>query len=580
MLNGAGSSANLLRRVTDELVAPNGGVLRLLNEYESKDAARAESAKEVLRHIVSVAVDNRTPLPPPYSKYNAADFEARFVNDICAKLRPTLRKLVEATPDVARLETNFLRAVQRQVERSRRVFLAKYESGAAPLLAEEEDRHSSSRNRAREEIRTAAECFRPVLDGRWTPPHTVELLKYLEAWAEEPVADASPLDDDGVLDAGALAERLGLTPREVQRIIRVVRKEGSPVREQPPRQFRKVHKRLMKFASEPWGSLADAELREEIFRLSRDLAFSFGPHDAIAKGARMLDRGEFSGAVNTLLDERAFTEALEQRTVLERQMQTILRICEAFEASNLNEAFKLSGVFLLDAARIQHHTSPERLQTLLAYTHLLQLGKQYEAYVDASRAIADRVNDIVALKGAGELDEAAEFEHAVPLRRIRTYARVNEISCLFNHVLTTASTNVFRAPNYEALRELAQGLRDVIADDPQAVTVHDELLVIQAHVYRAAYNRFRDRQKTDHEYWRVERDTQRRLLSDTIDAYFFDVRRPIPDGARLMDAAHAAEGGAVDRVLDVLDQVLNAYPSVLQELRQERLAQLHVSRSE
>ncbi len=575
-----GGSGTAFGRIVDELVGRYGGLPQLLSDLDSADKELVAPAKEVLRHIVSVAVDNRVPLPPPCSKFNDANFEERFVNEICAKLKPTLRKLPEAVSAPHRLRSSFAHAVQRQCERSRRVFLARYEQGATQLLAEEEDRRTSARQREHRDDVGLGEWFARVLDGQWVPPHTAEVLKYLEAWADEPRADRSPLNDEGTLDARALAGMLGLTPGEVTKIMRIVRKEGAPVRETPRRQFRKVHKRLLKFASEPWGSLADAELREEMFRLARDLAFSFGPDDAIAKGAKLLDRAEFSGAINVLLDERSLAEVHEQRTVLERQMQTILKICDALERNQLDEAYKLSGAFLLDAARVQHHTSPERLQVLLAYSHLLHLGKQWQAYVDVNRAVVDRCDELARHKGESELDETPEFENAVTLRRIRTYAKVNAASCLFHNIVSTARTNVFRVTSYPGLAALAERLREVIADDPDASTVQDELLVIQAHVFRAAHNRFRDRHKTDHDHWRRERDRQRALLMETIETHFFDKARQIPDAARLTDAAHTAEGGAVDRTLDILDQMLNAYPGVLQELRQERLAKMHIAAEE
>ncbi|MBN2448181.1 MAG: hypothetical protein JXO22_15740 [Phycisphaerae bacterium] len=549
------------------------GTDEFLNAVCSRSGSPDSDARAELRYVVMAAVGSQFPYPPDCSKHNTPDFEERFVSHVCTKLRPTLRNLLELEMGPDELQLGFRRAVLKQCERSRRVFVKRFADDSPPRIGDPGEIQLSAPESSSLAGEAEWECFRQVLTGEWTPPHTAEVLACLENWIDRPQADQAPVTPEGTLDARAVAESTGLTAGQVTRIIRTVRREADKLRT-APRQFRNVYQRLLKFASHQWGSLADTELREELFALSRDLAFSFGPRDAIARGAKVLDQAEFHGVINALLDERSFTDAIEQRTVLERQMQCVLSICEALQAGDLTSAFKQAGPFILDSAHMQHHTSPERLQVLLAYGYLLYVSGSYDACLDVSRGIADRCEAIVASKGAASWDDEPELDGSVTLRRVRTYAMVNHLSCLFHCVLTTARTKVFRVMDYEGLVSVADQLETLIKDDPEATTVNDELLVVQAHVVRAAYNRYHSRVKEDHEHWADEWVCQRSRLWDLIETTYMDKTRDIPDVRRLLTAAETGEGCAVERTLDVLEQELSRYPAALQELRKERLARV------
>ena len=560
------------RQAILQLVRQHGGVRHFLQEL---DGANSAESQETLRYIIQAQLGDRLPLPPVYSEFMSQDAEDRFLNHACSKLRPTVRKLLEVDLPEPELEDRFLLSVVRQCERARRGFLKRYAATRCHALKDESPgRWFAASLDATKSEDAASGWFDAVLRGGWVPPHTARLFVLLRLWLDAPVASQCPLTDSGELDFARMAVTLGIAERELRRIVRFLRREAPKVHTAVPRPFRKVHQRLTEFASAPWGTLADAKLREALFDLARDLAFSFGPQDAIARGAKMLVKREFTGAIDLLLEERSFTAAADQRGVLERQMQRIIQICESLEGGNLGAAFSQSASFVLDAARIQHHTSPERLQVLLAYAHLLWLGRWYDACIDANRGVADRCDAIVRLKGEPELDYPPEFENGVSLRRVKTYAAVNALSCRFHHVLTGSPGQRFWVKDYEDLVGLVAELKELIALDPEATTVHEELLVVQSHVVRAAHNRHHGHQLAadERKHWEVEHQRQRAELQRIIDTYFLDAALGVPDVSRLLAAAQTGEGCAVERTLDVVEENLQACPTLAQEMRRVRLA--------
>lgn len=558
-------------RAIRDLLQRHGTVRRFLTDLEGGSAPAAET----LRYVVELQMGDRLPLPPVYSQYVSTDAEERFVRQACSKLRPTLRKLLEVDLGEAELEQRFLAVLGWHCERVRRGLLKRYSESRSHGLADHtRGGWSASDLDAGDVPDPAKDWFEPILQRRWTPPHTTSLIAVLKLWIDEPYADRSPMTADGELDVEQVASLLGISARDVQRIARFLRKEAPNVSATVPRPFRKVYQRLTEFAATSWGTLADTKLRESLFDLTRDLAFSFGPQNIVADGAKLLSRHELTGAVDLLLKERSTTSLGEQRTVLERQMQRIVQMCAAFEAGDLNRAYDLSVSFALDAARIQHYSSPERLQVLLCYGYLLLCGRAHGAALEVARAVADRCEAIVEARGPAEWDYPCEFETAVTLRRVRTYALVNSLSCRFHRVLTGAPCQRFWVKDYSALLDLVARLKELIAFDPEAITVQEELLVVQAHVVRAAYNRQHARGvgAAERRRWETEHQRQRDELRAVVERHFFDAVLQLPDVPRLLAGAQVGEGCAAERTLEVLAEVLHSYPAALHELQRARLA--------
>jgi len=333
--------------------------------------------------------------------------------------------------------------------------------------------------------------------------------------------------------------------------------------------------RLSKLAATSFEGLADAELRRELFDLSRSLAKSFAPENVDARAVKKLDLSDFNTTLDLLLDEWPVLDLPEQRSTLERLMQSIVQVCEALEAGDINRAFVRSGPLILNAARVQHHMSPSRLQVLLAYTYLLRVAGWYDACNEARQAIVARCNAIARQKGEDVLDLPPEFDSGETLRRVRTYARLNILVCLFNYKLTTAPQERFAVKDYDALVGLVDRFGELLADDPDADFVWNELLVLRAHIARAAYNLHRTAKGDAKARWKAERDRRRHELRQMIDEHFFTSDMPKLNARQLVEATlNAAEDCAVERTLDILEEALHDRPQLVREIRAERLATL------
>jgi hypothetical protein len=148
------------------------------------------------------------------------------------------------------------------------------------------------------------------------------------------------------------------------------------------------------------------------------------------------------------------------------------------------------------------------------------------------------------------------------------------VLCSFFHKLSTASRQRFRVRDYRALSRLAEKLERSLGDDPGADAVCEDLLVIRAHTYRAAYNRARRCPSRSKQSSENEKRLQQRKLLSLISKSFWDSNRDRPDARRLVEAAHnAGEGYAADRTLDVLEQPLRHWgDNAVDELIAERVA--------
>ena len=191
----------------------------------------------------------------------------------------------------------------------------------------------------------------------------------------------------------------------------------------------------------------------------------------------------------------------------------------------------------------------------------------------ALRAIEHRCDALAKQEGLGKLDKAPTLEHAQTLRRVRTFARANAIICAFYYKVTTANRESFKVPDYKELVALADQYEGVFGDDPEAESIHEDALVVMAHVLRASYNFWRRAKGAEKERWNQERSERRRLLLEFIEKYFWDAGRNRPDAVRLVEAAHnAGEDHAADRTLDILANVMRRWPDMAAELDAERRA--------
>jgi hypothetical protein len=205
----------------------------------------------------------------------------------------------------------------------------------------------------------------------------------------------------------------------------------------------------------------------------------------------------------------------------------------------------------------------------------LRLAGWYDACNEANQAIIDRCNAIAQQKEEAALDLPPEFESGETLRRIRTYAGSNILVCTFNYLLTTAPQERFAVKDYDALVKLADRFRELLTDDPDADFVWNEMLVLRAHVARAAYNFHRTAKGEAKARWKAERDQQRRALREMIDEHFLTFEMPKLNARQLVEATlGAAEDCAVERTFGILEEVLHDRPELVREIRAERLVTL------
>lgn len=547
----------------------------ILEQYGGLEALLSEPASERSGTALELLVLNELDSFGSWGGLpTGADGEARFVRRVCGKLRFDLRQLSELRCEDAQKVRYLLRGIRSQCKRVLGEFGRQRLEPRARLVDSQYLMKLAGSVPAGVEPEGQVPGWYWRVQGRLPGP-----LARLAALLAAYVGERDTVDDlvrsDGRIDVGALSDTFGCSRGEVRRLLAVLREESVKVKPRVPRPFLDIHRRLSQLAASSFDGLADVELRERLFNISRALAYAFGPEDAVASGVQQLDKIEFDAAIDLLLEERQMSELSAQRDILERLMQRALKTCAALESADMDGAFKDSALLVLDVARIQHHTSPARLQVLLCYSYFLWLGRWYEAFIQTNRAICERCEALVRSKGESEYDRAPEIPQAETLRRVRTFALVNEISCLFNHVHTTARSERFVVRDYGAVEPLAGRLRELLAFDPGATTVLEELLVVQAHLVRAAYNVGRKVAADERERWRLERERQRGALRDLIEAHFSDPKRGVPDVQRLLDASQVGEGCAVGRTLDVIEEALRSRPDVLHTFRAERLALAH-----
>ncbi|MGD2111331.1 MAG: hypothetical protein PVI86_18285 [Phycisphaerae bacterium] len=388
---------------------------------------------------------------------------------------------------------------------------------------------------------------------------------------------------NGRFDAARIARRLGYTSHDARELasylnsaVERYRKKLAKMNQLLSRPLRTLHDRLKKLATESAPALPPTELRAELFDLSRSLVACFDREVVVARGIRGLRRSDFDDTENLLLDEHKSRDAGHDRTVLGRLMQAAVHIREALEDGDVNRMFAHVPLFVLDAARMQLADGPARPQILLAYTYTLRLTAQYDEYVLANRAIAGICDGIVARTGGDVLDSAPEFERGDSLRRVKTKALLNELVGLFYFKFTTAAEKRFLVKDHDGLVSLPRRMQALMEFDPQAEAVAEELVVIQAHLARAAYNGYRiAKDETARERWKEERTRHRKDLRAVIRTHFFDTDRGCVDARRLVEGVlDVGERAAIDRALDIIEDLFREQRAkdVVAALRAERQA--------
>lgn len=560
-----------IRRRALAILGQPGGIEALIRDPDGR------STKETLVLLILNEDPERAP-PPAELQEKPADPDTAFVERVRGKLQWQLRHLADLPGTATRRQRQFLNAVSRLCQKTnaerdgRYCCRAPFQAGLWKLDCFEARRQDG--------LQKLAERWghQPPLPPWWDmvlrrmPSRQARLMVLLAPWVSDPDQIDSILKSDGTLDVDRVAGILQCTRREVAEMVATWRKEIPKVQPIVPHPFASIYRRLKELASTSLGGLADLQLREKLFDLSRDLAFSFDPESTIAPGAKRIDNLEFEAAIDLLLSEWEFSEQTGQRAILERLMTTARRVCDALEGADIDRAFSHSALFVLDAGRMQHHVSPSRPHVLLAYAYFLWMGGWGQAYLRANEAIADRCNAIVRAKGVEVLDLPPEFERGATLRRVRTYAGVNQVSWLFYHTFTTARQQRFVVKDYEGLASLVGRLGQLIRDDPRADTVFDEQLVVRAHLVRAAYNeRRRAKDNADQERWKRTEAQWRTELRELLDNHFLSSDRSRRDAQALVErVGEAAEGFAVERTLDIVTEAMGDLPEIVDRIRAER----------
>ena len=561
---GSTKSQASTKRERARLILRESGGIEHLCEQVTQDRTRA--ALELL-------VLNEAPERAPHSDATAEpDVDTAFVRRVCSKLACDLRYLPDVDWSADRKEDYFLRALSKRCHQTAREREGRYDTRvprAAGLLDDVPDQPQPVEESAGREVPVWWDTLRTAVLKR-----QARLEPLLAAYDARPDQAEELLDSQGRFDVAKVARTFGWTGRETRRLLAQLKKEIRKVKPMVPRSFRDLCDRLSKLAATSFEGLADVEFRQELFDLSRSLSTSFAPENVDARAVRKLTRADFEVAVDLLIDEWQFSDRPQQRTVLDRLRESFYQVRESLEAGEVEKAFALSPRLVLDAACVQHHMSPARLQVLLAYSYFLRVAGVYDAYIRANEAILKRCKEIVQQKGEQTLDLDPEFESGESLRRVRTYAASNILICLFNYKYTTAPSERFQVKDYDGLVSLVGRFEELLVRDPEAEFLYEELLVLRAHIARAAYNFHRTAKGQEaKEKWRQERDRRRQELYHLLVTRFASSDNPSVNAQRVIKATlSAAEGFAADRTLDTVEEVLHDRPGIVGELRAERVA--------
>jgi hypothetical protein len=384
-----------------------------------------------------------------------------------------------------------------------------------------------------------------------------------EAEAALQEVEPTPLSEERI---ASIAERLITRSKQgasaaSDRVRPAQRKEASgavPVR--VPQAFHHMYERFKELTAMPFDGLDNAglrELREAIFQITRCIVRAFDRSNTYFRGTWSLKDSQLETVLDLLLDGWKFSDPGNRRRVLERSMQTIVRIREALTIGDVGGAFTECAALILNASEIERPESPSRIQLLVTYAVWLWLAGRYDEAIHVNQQVANRCNAIANARGEAVLDCPPEFEAGETLRRVRTYAEMNIINCLFFQKLTTATEERFVVHDYDTVASLVDRSYRVLEADPEAGDfIYEELLVFQAHLARAAEDAYRSSTGEMREWWRAERDRRYRDLRDLVNDHFL-VPDNVEESARLLiAAADAGEGCAVSRTIEILADAL------------------------
>jgi hypothetical protein len=568
-MSGQAAEGSSKRQRNIAILQKPGGVEAMSREPDSR------STWQALELLVLNTAPDRAP-PPAEFHPQPADPDTAYIQRVCHKLQWELRNLADLDWPPAKKQETFLRAVAKccwktALERDGRYRARK------PVCVDPSDLDrvpGASRETHSDEEHSPPHWWAEV--DRITPSNLAKHVVLLVPWLTDSAKIDSILNDDRELDPDQIAATIECTKREAREIISILKRGIRKVERIVPRAFAKIYHRLKELASAPSEAMADVELRETLYDISRDLANSFDTQGTIAPGAKRIDKLDLDTATDLLLGEWKFADGEEQRGVLERLMTAIRQVCDALEAGDVDRAFSHSAVLVLNAARMQHHMSPSRPQVLLAYAYFLRIAGWGDAYLQANQAIADRSDAITRAKGTELVDLPPEFEKGVTLRRIKTYAALGQITWLFYHRFSTADRERFMVRDYDGLVSLLERLGDVLRNDPGAGMVYNEQLVLLAHLLRAAYNQRRTaKDTTARRRWKREEERWRTELRELLENHFLAPDQPRGDAQVMFDRIRdTAEGCAVERTLDIVMEVLHDLPQVVAEIQAERQAAL------
>ncbi len=552
-----------------------GGVDKLKKNRESQDHRLVREVENLLATLVLTWVARNN---GQYSGIRVK--EEKYVPRVVCKLKSELRRLAKVRCNSGTRHAWFLDAIQTWCARTLWEKQGYYIADDVPVDRDVDVSRVKAKNADTEADEDFEGCFADDPDITGLPEYAAlyVLLAPLDCTPDE--VD-SLLDARGRFDVREIRYKLGCTLREARETASYLdaaladfKRRVAKVRQMVPRAFRNIYRRLAELPQ--LDRLAEVELRGELFDLARGLLASFGRENLYGRGVLPLDRPQFEYSVDLLLDEHRGSAPGEYRAVVERSMQAVVNIREALEAGDVGRAFRYAPILMWNAAQMQDRVSAAYPQLLLAYGYTLRLAGQGQEYIRFHKELVRLCDAIVRRVGRDVLDKPPELERGETLRRVRTYAGMNEIVGLFYFEFSSPAEERFLVKDYKGLASLPRRITQVLDDDPKAEFVTEELLVVCAHLVRAAYNLHRGaKEPAEKRRWRTERDTRRDELGALINNYFFDPDRGHPCPQRLIEAAeNAGEGAAPNRTLDIIEELLREQRAkdVLAALRAERKA--------
>lgn len=564
-------------RVALRVISDTGGVDQLLRDLNSPSPESARRARERLEVLILTVAPECAPLPAEVDLEGRADPDARFTERVRRKVERRLRWLADQDWPASKKEGCVVGAVRDYCAKT--AHEPGYGLRSAKTSAREKPKGVFLQGGPQGQHRTAREGVmqQSLLALSDRGPSKVARLAVLLALFLEGRPDAleSLLQGGRGSRAKEIASILGCSQADAAELMSAWKREFSNEERRArkamlPHLLKEVERRLSKLASEGLDRLPDVKLRLMMFEISRALAASFAPEDVYGREVRGLADLKFEDAIDLLLDERGCLGVEEQRTTLERLMQGVVRVRDALRDGDLSRAFAYGALLVLDAARVQHHKSSTRVQVLLSYTYLLRVAGWCDAYIRANGALAHSCDALARREGERSWDQPAEFESGETLRRVRTYATMNELIGLFYFKLTTARQERYRVRDYRGLTSLPDRFEALLRLDPQADFINEELLVVRAHLVRVCENRCK---RGVEQEWGPRMEQASKELRALIYGRFVDTKTGEIDAKRLIKAAHAAgEGHAAARTLDVIETVFRDQRHLVKVVRAEREA--------